>query len=349
MFNRIAKFKYIFIALILLIMLNLKADNGVRLGDPSQIVNPKHVKDGIVFTNENGSALYLLKENKIEELFSTPSCRMYNISPDQTKIGFRLTDTTDWQRTPAVYDLIERKITKLNKPSESCTNVSFSENGKMAYVKGHTLFVHSGSEIKTFESDNMLAYSSSSISPNGLYFLYRSNDHGLCLLNLETGEIKDVNVGFKDEFIPQGWSPDSKKFIFNVHGNICTYNIQEEKLYRITVDKGDLFVKGEASWYDADHIVYRKHENKCWDEILLLDLFLSKYDGTDEIRLTNSINEFESRPSVNLKTKEIIYHNEGGKELISIKLDNKGVKKKKKLFQAGNNFRRKIYKKKILE
>ena len=345
MFNKIAKFKYIFIALILLIMLNLKADNGVRLGDPSQIVNPKHVKDGIVFTNENGSALYLLKENKIEELFSTPSCRMYNISPDQTKIGFRLTDTTDWQRTPAVYDLIERKITKLNKPSESCTSVSFSEDGKMAYMQGRILYIHTGKDIKTFTLDRK---SGSPISPDGKYFAFRNNRQGLSLLNIETGIIEDVKIGFKHDFYASEWSPDSKKFIFDTNDNIYTYDLQEDKLYQITVDKEDLFVKGRASWYDEDHIIYRKEKTSSWsEEIILLDLFISKYDGTDEIRLTNSIDEFESKPSVNLKTKEIIYHNEGKKELILIKVDNKRVKEKKKLFQADDNFRRKIYKKKV--
>ena len=344
MFNKIATFKYIFIALLLLVMLSLKADNGVRLGDPSQIKNPKHVKDGILFTDQNSNVLYLLKDNKVEELLSFPNCGGYYVSPEKTKIGLKITDTTDWHGTPAVYDLIEKKITKLNKAAKRCSKVSFSNNGKMAYMMDKVLYVHSGSEIKEFTLDR---FNDSPISPDGRFFVYTNTRQGLSIINVENGKIEDVNTGFKHNFYSSVWSPDSKKFVFYMSGTIFTYDLTKKKTYKIIKDEGYSYVSGRAYWYDSDHLISHQMKVTINEIIDSFDLYLTKYDGTKEIRLTNSPKLVEILSSVNLETKEILYHTGEQKELITTKLNNSKLLNRNVLFKADDSFRRKIFKKKV--
>lgn len=113
--------------------------------------HPVYTAMGIIATDNYASKIYLIKNNELQELIATPGCgRYFSVSPNKTKIGFKLIKK-DGMQVPAIYDLSTKNITELNVPVDLCGQISFSSDGKIAYTIGNDLFISKIKPLKNIQ------------------------------------------------------------------------------------------------------------------------------------------------------------------------------------------------------
>jgi len=266
---------------------------------------------GVVATDNYASKLYLLQNGKLDELIATPGCgRYYTVSPDKNKIGFKLI-LSDGTQIPAVFDLTTNKINKLHIPVDLCGQVSFSDNGKIAFTVNNDLYVTDGINTQTYD---LKVYSNiAPISPNAKFVVFNNNSDQLHIINLFNKEIIQITDN-KYGYVYPKWSPDGNKLVFStLSGNLFVWDCINRNTYFI--GQG-----GSPDWSeDSQYLIYQRSYVKDF-EFKGSDIFLSKYDGTKTIDLTKTKNTFEMCPIFGLNNN-IIYHTYNKREMVSSKFD----------------------------
>jgi len=262
--------------------------------------------EGIVFTDNSGSAIYLLKENKFEKLLDIPGCgRYYTISSDKSKIGYKKINA-DGMQLPAVYDLATEEISELSNPVDLCGQVSFSNNGTVAYTIGNILYVNKDNNFKTFD---LGVYSNiTPISPDGICVIYNNDNDQLFVLELFSNQSKQITDNIGGYCLPQ-WSPDGTKILFSaLSGILKVFNCKTEAIY--TIGKGE-----NASWTDNENIIFNKTETDNF-EYKGSDIFISNFNGSKIINLTNTPDINEISP-VLIDNNILVYSTFEKREIIS--------------------------------
>jgi Tol biopolymer transport system component len=107
-------------------------------------IHPVNTTAGVIATDNYASKIYLVQNSGLKTLISSPGCgRYFTLSPDKSKIGFKLI-SSDGMQVPAIYDLAKGNITKMSDPVKLCGQISFSNNGQVAYTIGNELNVITG-------------------------------------------------------------------------------------------------------------------------------------------------------------------------------------------------------------
>lgn len=276
----------------------------------SYFLNPVMSAYGIVVTDNQCSAIYLIKENKISELISSPGCgSYYTISPDKNLIGLKLI-TEHGLQTPAIYDLTSHQITRLYKPVYQAGQISFSNNNKIAFAIDEELIVKNGNDLERYY---LGVYANlAPISPNGNFVAYNDNFDQLRLINLTTKEklcFTDSKYGY---FYPK-WSPDSRFLAYStLGGTIKVYDLFNKNTCEI--DQGM-----NPEWSpDSKYLSYYVIETDG-HSLTGSDLYVSKYDGKEKIRLTNTPEIFEMDPKFCYKG-QIIFHTYDKREICIARL-----------------------------
>jgi Tol biopolymer transport system component len=246
--------------------------------------------EGLVATDNFASRIYLFYEGKAEVLFSAPgSGRYMTLSADKKNIGFKYI-RENGQQAPALLNIQNQTLTLLNTPVELCGQVSFSQNGKIAYTVGNELVV------KYFSTENRYNLGQyvniAPISPDGNFVCYNDDRDQLFLLNLTTNQTLKLTSGEKGNMYPQ-WSPDGSKLLYSsLSGELYIYDIQ-------TQNTSALPLGHYASWTaDSRYIVYTSLNNS---DLRLegSDIFKVKYDGSELQNLTNSPDNYEMGGIIN--------------------------------------------------
>lgn len=275
------------------------------IADPEiYLCNPMSSPYGVVFTNNYCNNLYLFKNNELEEIFTAPGCgRYYTISPDKKSIGIKWITETGLQ-IPAVYNLEKNEINKLHEPVHRAGQVSFSNDGKIAFTIDNELLVQSPGQTKRY---NLGVYANlCPISPDGNFAVFNDDKDQLWIIDLAHSKkfcITDSKLGY---CYPE-WSPDSRFIAYStLDGFIKVYDSALKTTYEI--GKGQGFVWTQNSQF----LLYYVTESDG-HTLTGSDIFLSKYDGSETIQLTTTPDIFEMDPTP-AGTDEIIFttyqHNE---------------------------------------
>ncbi len=274
-----------------------------------EIHNPILTSSGIVFTDSKNSSIYLLQNNQTILLTSSPGCGNYfTFSRDKSLIGFKFIDESGNQ-IPSIINLKTKEITKLYSSVKSAGQVSFADNGTIAFTIGNNLIVRSKDvKEKIYDLGN---YSNiTPISPNGNFAVYNNDNDKLFLLNLLTNERRQITDNSCGYFSPI-WSPDGMKILYSsLSGVIKVYDLENYQTYFV----------GEGlspAWLSDSHlIVFYKNEIKNM-QLLNSDLYISDFTGSEIHQLTSSKNQFEVDPTFGNNDSEIGYSLSGSEKILT--------------------------------
>ncbi|RLI12453.1 hypothetical protein DRO33_02645, partial [Candidatus Bathyarchaeota archaeon] len=269
-----------------------------RLTSPAGYRNPRWSPNGryllLADAKREGVYLYDLYTSSFWEITSSPSSgRWCYWSSDSTKIGFKLlveTTESEFEQIPVVYDLDQREIVKLAGPTSACGVPSFANDGKIAFSFGHSIYIL-GPDFTVLKEFDIGCYANlTPISPDGRWLVYNDDTDRLWLLDLETGNKRCLTLEEGGYFRPV-WSPDSRKLAANTFdGKLKVFDILSTQVF-------DLGYGWEPAWCpDSLYIVFSTVSRSALGKEG--DLYLARYDGSEEIPITQTAYEVEVSPDI---------------------------------------------------
>jgi len=271
----------------------------------SEIQNLQFVNNGILFTDNFSSAIYLLSENKISELISSRGVgNHFTVSKDKLLLGVKIIDKNDLQQ-PAIYELKTGKLISLESKQKRCGQVSFSDSGEISYSVDDKLILLKNNSRKEFD---LPAYSNlTPISPNGKFVAFNDNADQIFILNIEKNNFEKISDSEFGYFSPT-WSPDSKNLMYSsLSGNIFVYNLESQKIYNL----GEGF---NPRWSeDSKQIIFYRKEISG-GKLLNTDIFIWNSDSETIEQFTDTPEEFEIDPVFIDDT--VIYINSAKSEIV---------------------------------
>ncbi|MGB3341245.1 MAG: T9SS type A sorting domain-containing protein [bacterium] len=288
--------------------------------------DPIFLHDHIITTDNHCSAIYAIENGQIEILVSSPGCgRYYSISPDQRNIGFKLINARGLQ-SPALYDLVTGSIRELRGFCSQAGQVSFSNTGKIAFTVGSELIVMDNSGERHFDLGTYANLAP--ISPDGQYVVYNDEQDDLWIMALKERIRKCITVDLDGGFCYPKWSSDSRYFVFsNLQGHIYVYDLSYEQVYYI----------GEGmnpDWSpDNQYLIYHR---VAIDGMVMTgsDLYLSKYDGSEQFILTATPDIHEMDPAFCDNQNTVCYHIYDRREICLGKIENRTLIHEKTVFAS---------------
>jgi hypothetical protein len=302
--------KKVFCAALLSLLLQMVIFATSYIIPENYIINPVATSEGIIVTNEYESAVYLISGNELELLFEAPGCgRSISLSPDGSKIGFKLIDELTGLQAPAYYDLKSRSLIKLNEPVKKCGQVDFDSEGNIYYTIGKQLVKKGNNGNEKFDIGT---YSNlTPVSHDGRYVIVNKVDqlYKYDLLNESTIKLTDDKNGYYNS----SWSPDGKFIAFqSVNANV----------YVLEIETGDVrnVGKGENPRWSANsnEIIYFNKEIDFNQHILLSsEIFSFNVSTNTHTQITDTPDEHEMNPSFN-SSGAILYDTFGEKKIKTI-------------------------------
>ena len=204
-----------------------------------------NTKAGIVATTNKGSEIFLVGEDSsVRPLVASPGAGMYvNVSKDGRYIGYKSINGNGDQ-APAILDVTTGVTTLLENYSYQCGQVSFADDGTMAYTVGNSLIVRKGGESRSFDLGTYVNIVN--ISPDGTRAAYATIDGDMYILDLTAGT--RLSLGANDGYRPV-WSPDGSKLaVSTVRGRLLSYSLSDNRSY-------DLGEATSASWAGDSQLV----------------------------------------------------------------------------------------------
>lgn len=198
---------------------------------------PIEVKDGIVMSNNRFTEIYLLRNGELSTLVESRGCGQYvKVNKDKTLVGFKSIND-QYKQAPALLDVQTGEVTLLEDYTNQCGQVSFSDNGAIAYTMGNNLVVCRGQEKERF--DLGFYTNLTSISPDGTEVAFSNIDGQMFVIDLNSGVIQTLNV--TNSYNPI-WSPDGKKLaIQKINGELFVHERESRTNF-------DLGIGQSASW-----------------------------------------------------------------------------------------------------
>lgn len=309
--------KFLHTTILLFLIYSFAVEAQDKIEERGYFTNPSVTTAGIVFTDNYASSIYLLKDDKLQTLISSPNCgRYFTINSDKNILGYKIIDQSGNQ-IPAVYSLLNEKIDKLSNPTKFAGQPSFSDNGTVAFTSGSKLIVSKKNEVREYE---LGSYSNiAPISPNGKYAAFNNETDQIFIVNLQTKEKVKASDDKSGYFNP-AWSPDSKYILYSsLGGQLFLYNLDRKKNLYIGEGYSPSWAGNSASF-----VFYKK----VIEEMILIntDLYLYNIDEKKITRLTNTKNINEIDPVFSKNDEEIIYLTYNRNEIFSAQIQPTGGK-----------------------
>lgn len=268
------------------------------IGPSSNVRGSAMLKNGSLIISTRDSKLYMIKQNITVLLSSSPgSGKYFSMSKDEQNVGFKYIDSNGNQ-IPSVINPATKEIKYLHQPVKEAGQVSFADNGTIAFTIGNNLIVKSSNSEKNFTLGN---YSNlTPISPDAKYVAYNDNYDQIYTLNLITGEKQKITDDSSGYFDPK-WSPDGTKLLYSsLAGSLKVYNLTNAETFSL----GEGF---SACWSSNSLwvVFYRKVIREL--ELLNSDIYLSNFDGKGLHRLTSTPDQLEIDPSFTTNDSGIVY------------------------------------------
>ncbi len=273
----------------------------------NELKNPLVTNYGIVFTLNSNSSLYLEQNGKTVLLNTSPGCGMYyTLSKDNQTVGYKYINQNGKQ-IPALMNLSSKEITYLHSPVKEAGQVSFADNGTIAFTIRKDLIVNSASGKREYSLGN---YSNiAPISPDAQFAAFNNNNDQIFILNLATGKREKITDNSSGYFYPV-WSPDSRKLL---------YSSLDAKMKVYDLDNGETYSLGKGfspSWsYDSHLIIFYRKEIKR-QVLINSDIYTETYNGTTIKQLTFTSGELEIDPSFAGSDSQIVYSLAGNETVI---------------------------------
>jgi len=279
------------------------------------IIHPVELPSGIVFTDEYESTVYFYSNGKTEQLFSSPGCGRYlNFSSDGNLIGFKYISETTGMQQSALYNLTTGKTEYLTEPSINAGQVSFSDDGKIAFTIENKLFVKTGNNVAAYD----LGYfnNRATISPDGLQVVYKDKSEQLFLLDLVTGTSRQV-TNMQDGLGNVDWSFDSQYLAFETI---------DANIYMLALNSGTtkFISEGEEPKWANNELAfafYKKDINFDEYELVNSDIYLFDVNNEELNNLTNTPEVKEITPT--FKGNGIVYSTYFDREVVKIEKNTK--------------------------
>ena len=170
-FTKLSTVKKAVVAALLMTSFGMSAQIDMyEVGDMGFIRTPMESANGIIVTNNRYSEIYTLKNNTLTPILRANNCGLYtNLSKDGKYLGFKSFDSQD-QQAPAILDVTTGIVTVLEDYVWECGQVSFANDGTMAYTMGNSLIIRKGNTRKAF--DLGFYTNIANISPDGTQVVY---------------------------------------------------------------------------------------------------------------------------------------------------------------------------------
>jgi hypothetical protein len=266
---------------------------------------------GIAFSDEYNSALYLASNGKTEKLLSAPGCGRYlSVDKTGTKIGFKFIDAASGLQTPAIYDLLNNNIIKLENLTPNAGQVTFADDGTIAYTFENNLIINKNGVKKVFQIG---VYSNRApISPDASKAIFKDDKGQLLVIDLLTG-VKKMFTDNKEGYANAVWSPDGKMIAYTTDGI---------KIYTTELTTGKTFYIGEGenpvfSSNGKELVFFNKDIDFNKVQIVNSDIYIAGVKGEYLKNLTNTADVFEMDPVVDRLSGKILFHTYDKREIRS--------------------------------
>lgn len=230
---------------------------------------------GIVATTNRGSDILLVKDKKLRTLHSGPGAGMYvNVSADGRYVGFKSINSNS-EQAPALLDVRTGIITLLEEYVDQCGQVSFANDGTMAYTMGDKLVIRKGESRREYNIGQYVNIAN--LSPDASQVAYTPGEGILYIMTLADESTECVMC--EDSFNPV-WSPDGKKLaVQQVNGEVFTYDLDK----RVQTSIG---AASSVCWQDdSQSLVFTRPERVNDFQVKGASVMKVNYDGSNLITL----------------------------------------------------------------
>ncbi|MBQ4917125.1 MAG: hypothetical protein IIU72_04095, partial [Muribaculaceae bacterium] len=246
-----------------------------EIAENGYLRSPMEAKSGIVLSNNRFSEIYLLQDGELKSLVKSRGCGIYTqMNSDKTLVGFKSIDEK-YRQAPAVLEVATGKVTLLEDYSNQCGQVSFANDGTMAYTMGNNLVVRKGEERKSY--DLGFYTNIANISPDGKYVAYGNLNGEFFVKDLVAGTTQQVNIegGYNGV-----WSPDGSKLaVQTAQGMLSVLDNVTGNVY--SLGKGS-----SVSWAgNSTELVFTKVEGENEMKVLGSSVNKVRFDGTNAVNL----------------------------------------------------------------
>ena len=310
-FTKLSTIKKVAIASLLMTSFGASAAIDMyEVGDMGFIRTPMESANGIIVTNNRYSEIYTLKNNTLTPILRANNCGLYtNLSKDGKYLGFKSFDSQD-QQAPAILDVTTGAVTILEDYVWECGQVSFANDGTIAYTMGNTLIIRKGNTRKAF--DLGFYTNIANISPDGTQVAYSNVFEGRSyIINTLTGAKEQINI---NDGYRATWSPDGTKMA--VQTGTGGVMIRENATKRV-------FNLGQAesvTWANnSTELIVTRYERKNEFEITSSAIKRVNFDGSNEITLVNSSNSLPVDAMLTSDNQLLIPYKTGAKRGLAIK------------------------------
>ena len=310
-FTKLSTIKKVAIASLLMTSFGASAAIDMyEVGDMGFIRTPMESANGIIVTNNRYSEIYTLKNNTLTPILRANNCGLYtNLSADGKYLGFKSFDAYD-QQAPAILDVTTGVVTVLEDYVWECGQVSFANDGTIAYTMGNTLIIRKGNTRKAF--DLGFYTNIANISPDGTQVVYSNVFEGRSyIINTLTGAKEQINV---NDGYRATWSPDGTKMAFQTGtGGVMIRDNATKRVFNL----------GQAesvTWANnSTELIVTRYERKNEFEITSSAIKRVNFDGSNEITLVNSSNSLPVDAILTSDNQLVVPYKTGAKRGLAIK------------------------------
>lgn len=246
---------------------------------------PVQTPYGIIATDNYQSSLTLFQQSTATLLQHSPGCgNGFTVNAGRTIVGIKHIDKQGRQY-PAIITLADGKMIPLNEPVSRCGQVSFSDNGTIAFTIGDSVvIIQPGGALARHYLGNYA--NTAPIAPDARYIAFNNAEDKLYLYELATGRQIGITNSEGAYFAPV-WAPDSRALCYaSMDGRLFLYNLQTNAT--VALGTGERPV-----WIDTENIVFSRKQADGM-QFTGAELYTANLSGTvSAITSTKDIDEID--------------------------------------------------------